>query len=58
MRYLERFQRTLIDPTWAQIVEREPLIAFSHYLSGHVNVLFSFADEIENMDVLDGVAPA
>ncbi|MGA8599428.1 MAG: hypothetical protein WB676_32305 [Bryobacteraceae bacterium] len=51
MRYLERFPRTLTDPTWAEIVEREPLIAFSHYLSGRVNVLCSFADEIiENLD--------
>jgi hypothetical protein len=51
VRYLERFQQTLVNPTWAQIVEREPLIAFSHYLSGRVNVLCSFADEIlENLD--------
>ena len=51
MRYLERFQQTLVNPTWAQTVEREPLIAFSHYLSGRVNVLSSFADEvIENLD--------
>ena len=51
MRYLERFQKTLVNPTWAQTVEREPLIAFSHYLSGRVNVLCSFADEIiENLD--------
>ena len=51
MRYRERFQQTLVNPTWAQIVEREPLIAFSHYLSGRVNVLCTFADEIiENLD--------
>ena len=51
VRYLERFQQTLVNPTWAQTVEREPLIAFSHYLSGRVNVLCSFADEIiENLD--------
>jgi len=51
VRYPERFQHTLINPTWAQTVEREPLIAFSHYLSGRVNVLCSFADEIlENLD--------
>jgi hypothetical protein len=51
MRYLERFQQTLVNPTWAEIVERDPLIAFSHYLSGRVNVLCSFADEIiENLD--------
>ncbi|MGH9450997.1 MAG: hypothetical protein ACRD11_10705 [Terriglobia bacterium] len=46
MRYLERFQQLLVNPTWAQIVEREPLIVFSHYLSGRVNVLCSFGDEI------------
>jgi hypothetical protein len=51
VRYQERFQRTLVNPRLEQIVEREPLIAFSHYLSGRVNVLFSFADEIiENLD--------
>jgi hypothetical protein len=51
VKYLERFQQTLVNPTWAQTVEREPLIAFSHYLSGRVNVLCSFADEIiENLD--------
>ena len=51
VRYLERFQQTLVNPTWAQIVEREPVVAFSHYLSGRVNVLCSFADEIiENLD--------
>ncbi|MDR3676234.1 MAG: hypothetical protein P4N24_12145 [Acidobacteriota bacterium] len=32
-------------------MERDPLIAFSHYLAGRVNVLCSFADEIlENLD--------
>ena len=51
VRYLERFQQPLVNPTWTQIVEREPLISFSHYLSGRVNVLRSFADEIiENLD--------
>ncbi len=51
VRYLERFQQPLVNPTWTQIVEREPLISFSHYLSGRVNVLCSFADEIiENLD--------
>jgi hypothetical protein len=51
MRYLERFQQTFVNPTWAQTVAREPLIVFSHYLSGRVNVLCSFADEIiENLD--------
>jgi hypothetical protein len=51
-KYLERFQEVLVNPTWAQIVERDPLITFSHYLSGRVNVLSSFADEIiENLDI-------
>jgi hypothetical protein len=51
VRYLERFQHTLVNPTWAQMVERDPLVAFSHYLSGRVRVLCSFADEIiENLD--------
>jgi len=51
VRYRERFQQVLVNPTWEQIVEREPLTAFSHYLSGRVNVLCAFADEIiENLD--------
>lgn len=41
----------LINPTWEQIVERDPIIAFSHYLSGRVHVLLSFAEEIlENLN--------
>lgn len=41
----------LINPTWEQILEREPLIAFSFYLSGRINVLIAIADEIiENLD--------
>lgn len=44
--------RPLINPTWDQIVEREPLIAFSNYLSGRVNVLFDITSEIvENLDI-------
>ena len=51
MRYLQRFQQCHFNPTWEEIVKREPLIAFSHYLSGRVNVLCSFADEIiDNLD--------
>lgn len=53
VRYLERFQQTLVNPTWAQTVEREPLIAFSHYLSGRVNVLCSFADELLRASTVD-----
>ncbi len=41
----------LINPTWEQSVQREPLIAFSFYLSGRKNVLLAIADEIiENLD--------
>jgi hypothetical protein len=47
----ERFKTTLIDPTWEEIVERDPLIAFSHYLCGRVHVLLAIGDEIvENLD--------
>jgi hypothetical protein len=46
-----RFKTVLLDPTWEETVGREPLIAFSHYLSGRVNVLMHIADEvIENLD--------
>jgi hypothetical protein len=51
MRYLERFQQVLFNPTWAESLDREPLLGFSHYLSGRVSVLCSFAEEIvENVD--------
>jgi len=53
----ERFREPLINPTWEQVVEREPLMAFSHYLSGRINVLLDLADEIlENLD--QGFSPA
>ena len=42
----DRFSEVLVNPTWDQIVERDPIIAFSHYLSGRVHVLLAFADEI------------
>jgi len=51
----------LINPTWEQILERDPTIAFSFYLSGRKNVLLTIAEEItENLDqafsgtVMDG----
>src|SRR5271166_1019795 len=48
---LTRITDVLINPTWEQVVEREPLIAFSFYLSGRINVLLAFACEIiENLD--------
>lgn len=51
MRMRDRFKSVLVNPTWEQIVERDPLIAFSHYLSGRVHVLLAIADEIvENLD--------
>lgn len=51
MGYRDRFKETLINPSWEQTVERDPLMAFSHYLSGRVHVLMSFADEIvDNLD--------
>jgi hypothetical protein len=46
-----RSKGVLINPTWEQIVERDPLMAFSHYLTGRVYVLLTIADEIkENLD--------
>jgi hypothetical protein len=51
MKLRERFNELLIDPTWEEIVERDPLIAFSHYLSGRVHVLVDVACEIlEHLD--------
>jgi hypothetical protein len=33
------------------MLDREPLLGFSHYLAGRVNVLLGIADEIEqNLD--------
>jgi hypothetical protein len=46
-----RIKKVLINPTWEQVVERDPLIAFSFYLSGRKNILLGIADEIiENLD--------
>ena len=40
------------NPTLEQIVEQYPLVAFSHYLAGRVEVLLAIANEItENLDV-------
>jgi len=50
-RFKERFKEPLINPTWDQVIERDPLMAFSHYLSGRVNVLLEIAEEIvSNLD--------
>ena len=47
----DRIKDVLINPTWEQSVKREPLIAFSYYLSGRTNVLLMLADEIrDNLD--------
>jgi len=61
MRMKERFTKVLVNPTWEEMIEREPLIAFSFYLSGRVNVLINVAEEIiENLeqcfasDLIDG----
>ncbi len=35
-----------INPTREEMIEREPLLVFSFYLSGRVNVLLGIADEI------------
>lgn len=45
MTMLERFKEPLINPTWEQIVERDPLMAFSHYLSGRVHLLLALKEE-------------
>jgi hypothetical protein len=54
MRHMNKrghIMNVLINPSWEQIVEREPTIAFSFYLSGRKNVLLAIADEItENLD--------
>ena len=46
-----RIQKVLVNPTSEQIVDRDPLMAFSLYLSGRTAVLLSIADEI--IDHLD-----
>jgi len=46
MRYLQRFKCVLVNPTEAQEIEREPLLAFSFYLSERVSILCHLAEEI------------
>ena len=41
-------KKILVNPTWEQIVESDPLIAFSFYLSGRKNVLLLIGEEIIN----------
>ncbi len=46
-----RIRKLLVNPTWEQIMEQDPIIAFSFYLSGRKNMLLDMADEIvENLD--------
>ena len=46
-----RIKEVLINPSEEEMLAREPLMAFSFYLSGRNNVLLSIADEIiENLD--------
>jgi len=41
----------LNNPTWDEVVDRYPLMKFSFYLQGRVNVLFDIARKIvENLD--------
>lgn len=42
----KRHTAPLINPTWEEMTAREPLLAFSFYLSGRVNVLLGIADEV------------
>jgi len=40
-----------VNPTWDEIVDRDPLVAFSWYLSGRKSVLLSIGAEIiDNLD--------
>jgi len=59
MKYAERFGECLFNATEEQLLEREPLMAFSFYLSGRVLVLCDMADEIvSNLDQGFSVEPA
>ena len=46
MRMRDRFKSALVNPTWEQMVERDPLLVYSNYLSGRVHVLLDLSDEI------------
>ncbi|NJK70153.1 MAG: hypothetical protein HC941_29880 [Microcoleus sp. SU_5_3] len=50
VRYSPNFE-ILINPTWEQMLEREPLLAFSFILSTRNNQLSTVADEI--LELLD-----
>jgi hypothetical protein len=36
----------LVNPTWEEMVERDPLLSFSWYLSGRKTCLLEIAEEI------------
>ncbi len=58
MRYLERFKVSLVNPSSSEIELRDLLSNFSFYLSGRVNVLCMFAEEIiENLDTGFSASP-
>jgi hypothetical protein len=58
MKYRERFWECLFNPAEEQLLERDPLLAFSFYLSGRVLVLCDLADEIvSNLDQGFSVEP-
>jgi len=47
----KRFSEVLYNPTEEEMYDREPLMAFSFYLSGRNNLLLATLDEIiENLD--------
>ena len=61
MNMRDKKKEMLKNPTWEQLVEQDPLIAFSFYLAGRKNVLLAIAEEIiENLNqafsdtVIDG----
>ncbi len=58
MKYRERFGEGLFNPTEDQLLEREPLLAFSFYLAGRVLFLCALAEEIvANLDQGFSVEP-
>jgi hypothetical protein len=47
MRFRDRFSTPLLNPTEGEMLEREPLLAYSFYLNGRVHALMQVASEIE-----------
>jgi hypothetical protein len=53
-----RYFEVLINPTENEMLEKEPLLAFSFYLSERNNILLLLADEIvDNLDVGFSTSP-